>query len=167
MPKEFSPEERKEIQNRLCRGIAAGLSVAKACQADGMPHKDTIFEWLMDDEAFSDQYARARERRADARSERIDEISQEVKDGTLGANEARVIIEAEKWQAGKENYKRYGDKLDITGDLNVKLPDEQVESRLAHLLGKAGIAGLAGGEGTPEAAAKILQHVPRDGASET
>lgn len=132
-----------------------------------MPNKDTIFEWLMDDETFSDQYARARERRADARVERIDDIAEEVKAGTLGANEARVIIDAEKWQAGKENSKRYGDKLDLTGDFNVKLPDEQVESRLAHLLRKAGTLVALGGAGEAEGAPEVLRHVPRDGASET
>lgn len=132
-----------------------------------MPTKETIFQWLMDDEEFSDQYARARERRADARAERIDELADEVKTGVLGHLEARVIIDAEKWQAGKENSKRYGDKLDLTGDLNLKLPDEQVESRLAHLLRKAGTLVAVGGAGETEGPAQVLQHVPRDGASET
>lgn len=161
----YSPEQRKDIQGRVLRGIAAGLSVGKCCRQEGMPNKDTIFEWLMDDETFSDQYARARERRADARVERIDDIAEEVKAGTLGANEARVIIDAEKWQAGKENSKRYGDKLDLTGDFNVKLPDEQVESRLAHLLRKAGAIGALGGTGTPEGPAQVLEHVPGDGSA--
>lgn len=162
---QYTQEQRKEIGDRLCRGIAAGLSVAKCCAQDGMPSKETIFQWLMDDEELSDQYARARERRADARAERIDEITDEVKLGTLGANEARVIIDAEKWQAGKENSKRYGDKLDLTGDFNVKLPDEQVESRLAHLLRKAGAIGALGGTGTPEGPAQVLEHVPGDGSA--
>lgn len=162
----YSPDERKVIQDRVVRGIAAGLSVGKCCSQDGMPNKDTIFEWLMDDEAFSDQYARARERRADARVERIDDLTAEVKDGKLGANEARVIIDAEKWQAGKENSKRYGDKLDLTGDFNIKLPDEQIESRLAHILGKAGAVGLIGGTREAESAPQVLRDVPGDGASE-
>ena len=121
----------------------------------------------MDDEELSDQYARARERRADARAERIDEITDEVKLGTLGANEARVIIDAEKWQAGKENSKRYGDKLDLSGDFNVRLPDDQVEARIAHLLGKAGVAGLIGGAREAEGEAQVLRDVPGDGPPQT
>lgn len=163
----YSPEQRKDIQDHICRGVAAGLSIQKCCAQPNMPNKDTIFEWLMDDESFSDQYARARERRADARAERIDELADEVKSGTLGHLEARVIIDAEKWQAGKENSKRYGDKLDLTGDLSLKLPDEQVESRLAHLLRKAGTLVALGGAGEAEGAPEVLRHVPRDGASET
>lgn len=143
----YSEEEKKKIQARVVRGIAAGLSVAKCCAPSDMPNKNTIFEWLMDDPDFGDQYARARESRADARADRIDEIADEVKKGTLGANEARVIIDAEKWLAGKENSKRYGDKLDIGGDLTIKLPDDQVESRVAFLLGKARAAAASGGEG--------------------
>lgn len=112
-----------------------------------MPSKDTIFEWLMDDVEFSDQYARARERRADARSERIDDISAKVEAGELGPNEARVIIDAEKWQAGKENAKRYGDKLILDGDMTMRLSDDQLERRLTQLLGKAGAGAASGGEG--------------------
>jgi hypothetical protein len=118
-----------------------------------MPSKDTVFQWLMDDAEFSDQYARARERRADARAERIDDLCDDVKAGTLKPDAARVIIDAEKWQAGKENSKRYGDKLTLDGDMNLKLTDEQLESRLSHLLGKAGTHIAAGGAGAAEKAA--------------
>ena len=166
MPKLYSPQERKDIQDRVCRGSAAGLSVSKCCAQDGMVTKETVFQWLMDDEAFSDQYARAREARADARSDRIDDLAEEVKLGTLDHHAARVIIDAEKWQAGKENSKRYGDKLDLNGSLTVKLDDAQVESRLAHLIGKAGVAGLIGGTGTSEGPQEVLRDVPGDGASQ-
>lgn len=149
----YSPQERQEIYQRVCRGVVAGLSVAKCCAMPGMPSKDTVFQWLMDDAEFSDQYARARERRADARAERIDDLCDDVKAGTLKPDAARVIIDAEKWQAGKENSKRYGDKLTLDGDMNLKLTDEQLESRLSHLLGKAGTHIAAGGAGAAEKAA--------------
>ena len=146
----YTPEQRAEIAVRLCRGIAAGMSVSKCCAQDGMPSKETIFQWLMDDPELSDQYARARERRADARAERIDDICEKVETGTLGPNEARVIIDAEKWQAGKENSKRYGDRIQVDGDMTVRMPDDQLESRVAQLLGKAGAIGIAGGAGETE-----------------
>ena len=147
----YSEQERKQIQERVCNGIINKLSLAKICDQKGMPTKETIRVWLLEDADFSAQYARAREARADARSEYIDEIADEVRIGKLDPNAARVIIDAEKWQAGKENSKRYGDKLSLDGDLKVAIPDEQLDARLAHLIGKAGIAGLIGGEGAPEA----------------
>lgn len=111
MPAKYSDQERKQIQDGFCRLIASGMSAKKACQVKGMVAESTVFAWLYEDEAFSEQYARARERRADARAERIDAICDEVRSGELKADAARVIIDAEKWQAGKENAKRYGDKM--------------------------------------------------------
>jgi hypothetical protein len=58
-------------------------------------------------------YARAREHRADARADRIDEICDELHRGKLDPNAARVLIDAEKWQAGKEMPKRYGDRVEV------------------------------------------------------
>lgn len=149
----YSPEQRSVIYDRVCRGIACGLSLRKICDQDGMPDKNSVRLWLIDDADFYAQYARAREARADARSDRIDEIAEKVEDGELDANSARVIIDAEKWQAGKENSKRYGDKIQVDGEMTTKLSDDQLESRLAQFLGKAGIAGLIAGEGTPEGSA--------------
>ena len=161
----WDAENRKAAQDKFCRLIAEGLSIKKACAIDGTPPERTIFEWLYDDEEFSQQYARARERRADARAERIDDISERLDRGDLDHNQARVMIDAEKWQAGKENAKRYGDKLSLDGDFNIKLPDEQIESRLAFLIGKAGIAGSLGGTGAPEGETQVLQHVPGGGTA--
>lgn len=149
----YSDEQRKAIEDGFCRLIAAGLSIKKACKVEGMPAESTIFGWLYDSEDFSEQYARARERRADARAERIDEYCERVDSGELKADAARVIIDAEKWQAGKENSKRYGDRLQLDGDMNVKLTDQQLESRLALLLGKAGNNQSPSGERAPEEAA--------------
>lgn len=146
----FTPEQRADIYKRVCNGIANKLPLRKICEQEGMPTKETIRVWLLEDEDFSAQYARAREARADERSEFIDEITEEVRSGKLDPNAARVIIDAEKWQAGKENSKRYGDKLNLDGDLGLKVSDEQLESKLAFLLGKAGVVATLGGEGTPE-----------------
>lgn len=134
----YSPEEKARVQEGFCRLIAAGLSIRKACATEGMPADSTIYLWLYEDEVFSEQYARARERRADARSERIDDICADVKAGTLEPNAAKVIIDAEKWQAGKENAKRYGDRLQLDADITTTMSDAQLESRLSKLLGKAG-----------------------------
>ncbi len=133
--------------------ISAGLSIRKACAEDGMPTESTIFEWLYDDAEFSEQYAHARERRADARAERIDSIVEKTLTGEYKSDAARVAIDAEKWQAGKENSKRYGDKLQVEGDFNHRLPDDAIESRLAQLAGKAGVGFIARGDRATESEA--------------
>lgn len=144
----YSPEERALKQEGICRLIAAGLSIRKACAvSEDKIAESTVFKWLYEDADFSEQYARARERRADARAERIDDICDRVASGDLKPDAGRVIIDAEKWQAGKENSKRYGDRLQLDADMNVNMTDDQLDARLAKLLGKAGAAGASGGEG--------------------
>lgn len=149
----YSKEEREAICIKVIEGVSAGSSLRKVCKQDGMPSEGTIRLWTVDDAEFSAQYARAREARAEARTDEIDDIVDSVRTGAIGPNEARVMIDAHKWQAGKENPKRYGDKLTLDGDMNLKIPDDQLESRVALLLRKAGAAVAAGGEGTSEEAA--------------
>jgi hypothetical protein len=57
-------------------------------------------------------YARAREHRAEARADRIDDYIEQLLTGKLDANVARVAIDAEKWQASKEQPKRFGDRTE-------------------------------------------------------
>jgi hypothetical protein len=58
----------------------------------------------------------AREQRADARSDRVDEILDDLRAGKIDAPSARVLIEAELKLAAKENPGRYGDatQIDVT-----------------------------------------------------
>lgn len=159
----YSQEDKERVQRVICLEIAAGKSLKSILDGDpSMPNRDTVYEWLHDDAAFSDNYTRAREAQADYFADEISTIADTEPD----PNKARVRIDARKWAAGKLKPKVYGDKLDITGDLNIKLPDEQVESRLAHLLGKAGIAGLIGGTREAEGEAEVLRDVPGDRASQ-
>ena len=84
-----------------------------------MPAQSDVYKWLIETPKFSEMYARARETRADSRADRIDEIVGMVVSGELDPNAARVAIDAEKWLAGKEQPKRYGDKIDHTVDAAV------------------------------------------------
>lgn len=59
---------------------------------------------------------RAREARADARFEQVDEIMRKLEGGEIDHNQARVMLDGVKWQTGKEAPKRYGDRLELAGD---------------------------------------------------
>lgn len=115
---------------RLCVLIAQGDSIAKIGETEGMPDARTIFRWLAanaggdedDPASFRQQYMRARASRADARFERLDEIMQKVEDGRLDPAAARVMMDAIKWQSGKENAKRYGEKVQLADADGEKLP---------------------------------------------
>jgi hypothetical protein len=132
--------------------IAQGNSVAAACKEDGMPDQKTIFRWLATDdpegkigfEAFRQQYMRARELRADSRFERLDEIMEEVREKKLDPTAARVMMDAIKWQAGKENAKRYGESMTLKGDKDSPLEVRHVKQMTDEELLAVASGGLRG-----------------------
>jgi len=143
----YSPEEAQSIKDRVCLEITEGKSLRSICEADDMPAAETIRVWLIEDGEFSAQYTRAREEQADFYADEIIDIADTAKD----ANLARLQIDARKWKASKLQPKKYGDKIDLNHSGAIEhLTDEQLESKLAILLGKAGVGLLAGGSGTPE-----------------
>lgn len=124
----FNPE----VAERVCHRIATGMSIRAACAGDGFPAWRTFLRWLATDDvdngvesgtpsvkpysALRQQYARAREARADARFESLDNVLRDLKDGKLDAAAARVMLDAIKWQTGKENAKKYGEAVTVKGD---------------------------------------------------
>jgi hypothetical protein len=148
----FTPE----LGERICARIAQGDSVRKACRGDGYPTWRTFMRWLATQDpepvpgteegprpfdALRQQYARAREIRADARFERIDNVVHDMRQGKINDRQARVEIDALKWQAGKENGRRYGEAVTLRGD-----KDNPVEvRRTARDLSDADLAAIAQG----------------------
>lgn len=122
------------------------MSLRDICAIEGMPAEGTVYRWLQEYPEFGEMYAHAREERSHLAAEDIIHIADTEED----PNKARVRIDARKWYAAKINRKDYGDSLDLGGDLNIKLTDDQLELRLAHLIGKAGTAVASGREGTQE-----------------
>lgn len=158
----------QETADVICERIANGESLRLICDDDDMPDKATVFRWLKAEQDFCDQYARAREAQADTLFDEILHISNTPvvgektktdKDGNVETSTGDMIehrrlqIETRKWMAGKLKPKKYGEKLDlnVSGSLETA-SEEQIDARIAQLLGKAGTHGAAGGAGTPEEA---------------
>lgn len=138
----FSLEEAAKAKNAICERIANGESLRAICDDEGMPAKSTVCLWLIEDKAFSDQYARAREAQADALFDDILSIADDGANDWMerknadGANigwmengealrRSQLRIEARKWMAGKLQPKKYSDKLQVdqtvTGELTHKV----------------------------------------------
>ena len=117
------PEKRIEYSQKwadlICDLVIDGKSLRTICLADDMPSRSAVMKWLIDHEDFADQYARAREAQQDTYAEEIIHIADTEKD----SNKARVMIDARKWHAGKLAPKKYGDKLSLDADLNLKADD--------------------------------------------
>lgn len=112
----------KEVQDLICEQIADGKSLRSICSEDGMPNKSTVFRALESDEAFRDQYARAREAQADTM---FDEIMSIADDDTEDVNRSRLKVDARRWAAGKLRPKVYGEKLDLNHSGSVRF--EKIE----------------------------------------
>ena len=143
-----------EIADKICEEIAtSSKSLKSICSVEGMPAVRTVLSWLSKgnkDDAepflkdFVHQYARAREEQADFLAEEILEIAddgsndlmtivkgdasyeQENKEVT---NRSKLRVEARKWIASKLKPKKYGDKLDLGGEVQqtivVKFQDDE------------------------------------------
>lgn len=148
-PTTWTKEKKAQIQEVICREIATGRALIEICEDDGMPGYSTVLTWRSEDAAFQEMYAHAREEQADWHAEQIILIA----DNEPDPNKARVRIDARKWAASKLRPKVYGERINLDADVSVRIPDEQIESRLAFLLGKAGVAVSARGEREADGAA--------------
>ena len=123
----------EEVADAICEGIADGRSLRSICADEGMPNKATVFRWLAVNDAFRDQYARARDAQADALFDEILDIADDASNDWMERNgdgpegwilngehvqRSRVRIDARKWMAGKLRPKKYGEKLELSGDPN-------------------------------------------------
>ena len=98
-----------ELAVEICRRVADGRSLRSVCRDEDMPNADTVNEWRINRAEFSEQYARARERRAEVLADEILDIADNAEDAQI----ARLQVDARKWAASKLDPKRYGDRLDI------------------------------------------------------
>jgi hypothetical protein len=118
-----------------------------------MPDRATVYRWLLEQPAFCDKYARAREEQADTLADEIIAIADEspeineVRDKNGDVIDIKIDsgyvayqkqrIEARKWTAMKLKPKKYGDKLELAGDPNNPLKVEvqsEADTYLAALL---------------------------------
>jgi hypothetical protein len=101
------------VADELCQRVAVREPLHKVCADPRMPCEVTVYKWRQQFPEFAKKYARAREARAESRADRIDQYIDDVKAGTLDPNQARVMIDAEKWQSSKEQPKRFGDRVEL------------------------------------------------------
>lgn len=124
---------RQDIADEICNLLIGGQSLRTICKSDAMPAQSRVYQWLASNDAFREQYAHARELQADAIFDECldiaDEASNDFKVNADGAvtvdhdavNRARLKIDTRKWMAGKLRPKKYGEKLELSGDADSPL----------------------------------------------
>ncbi len=119
-PKKGRPSLYTEaLAAKICRRLAEGESLRAICADKAMPAISTVMGWLFNGkhEDFSEQYTRARQAQAEFQADEIIEIADAAEHGASEAVQAaRLRVDARKWIAAKLLPKRYGDKLQHTGE---------------------------------------------------
>lgn len=128
-------EYTKEIADEICERIAEGESLRRICLSEHLPNRKTIFHWLLNDThpGFCDQYRMARDMQAENFADEMNDIADDGSNDYMenvddqGAvigyklngehiNRSRLRIDTRKWIASKLKPKKYGDKIELSGD---------------------------------------------------
>jgi len=115
-------EDRAKISALVLEGMRSGLSAFKACQIAGVP-QSTFSRWVDDDATLAENYARAREALIEKMANELLEIADTPVGSTdSGATDSgavqkqRLQVDTRKWLLSKLAPKKYGDKLEVSGD---------------------------------------------------
>jgi hypothetical protein len=115
-------EDRAIISQAVLDGMRNGLSALKACQAAGV-HQSTFNDWLNDDAKLAAEYARAREDLIELMAQEVLELSDSdvglLPDGKkdwAAVQKHKLQVDTRKWLLSKLAPKKYGDKIEVTGD---------------------------------------------------
>jgi hypothetical protein len=140
-------EYNQHIALVICTRIAEGDSLREIVKSEGMPDRSTVYDWLLRHPEFADQYARAREEQADTLADEIVAIADEppevvpIIDKRTGELIEHKLdnaylqwqknrIDARKWTAMKLKPRKYGEKVELTGDKDNPLHiNAQVEAK--------------------------------------
>ncbi len=132
----------KKMATSICNQLVKGESLRKICEKPAMPSISTVMRWLGADKDFREQYACAREAQADRMAEEILQIADDGKNDKYideHGNErtdqdvvarSRLRVDARKWLASKMAPKKYGDKLEVSGDPAAPVLFERIERRI-------------------------------------
>lgn len=129
----------QEIADSICARLSKGEPLAVICRDEGMPGVQTVSDWKLVHTNFSVGIARAREEGFDAIAAECLEIANTPLEGVetstkLGITEEKrgdmlghrkLQIETRLKLLAKWDPKRYGDRLELTGD-----PERPMQSTL-------------------------------------
>ncbi len=144
-PRPSKYENKADICALVLSGMRGGLSAFKACEAAGVP-QSTFNLWLGMDAELAAEYARAREdlieRIANETMAIADQAFTEIEEQELNAKgepvvvkrkvavdvqRAKLQVDTRKWLLSKLAPKKYGDKLELTGDPDRPLAIQKIE----------------------------------------
>lgn len=114
------------ILSRITEGESVRDILPVKDRPENLPHRDTFYTWLKEDEQLADQYARASDERAVKIFEEMFEIADDGRNDWMeiidrdgecigwrvngeAVQRSKLRIDTRKWSLSKMNPKKYGD----------------------------------------------------------
>lgn len=115
----------------ICEEIAKGDNIRKILDRNpAYPKWDCFRKAKSENEDFNALYVKALQDKAEMEVCDMDDVCEELKNGTLDPASANVIIQTKKWKCAKFYPKMYGEKMDVTSggeklrSINVQITDD-------------------------------------------
>ena len=136
------PTKPERDKNAICQavlqGMRDGLSAFKACQEAKVP-QSTFNRWVDADAKLAEDYAHAREDLIERMANEVLELSDEDvglqldgKRDWAAVQKHKLQVDTRKWLLSKLAPKKYGDKIEVSGD-----PTNPLGQRIERVIVKA------------------------------
>ena len=133
MRKSKYSDTKAEICAKVLEGMESGMSAFKSCAAAGVK-QSTFNVWLNEDDELAANYARAREDLLERMAQEVIDLSdKEVPETGDGKKDWQAIqkhklqVDTRKWLLSKLAPRKYGDKLELSGDPDRPLAIQKIE----------------------------------------
>lgn len=110
----------QKIADEICTRIAGGESLRAICIDEHLPEKSSVLLWVVTgrlidgtERQFSDQYHDAREAAGYSHADEALGLRNELREGSLDPQSAKVILDALKWGAERMAPKRHSQRQEI------------------------------------------------------
>ena len=128
MPYIYTPELQAALKERIVE-LLYDMPPLRMLEQEGMPSRMQWYRWMEADETFGIRCARAREEYAEKLFDGMASLEDDVLDGTLDAQAAKVVISSRQWRAEKLKPRKFGTRVDLnhTGTVNVSLTPTEAD----------------------------------------
>lgn len=124
-----------KIAEDICFRLAEGQSMREICRDPDMPSQSMVYRWLSQKENFREQYTRAKEAGIEVLAEDILDIADNASNDWMDRNDSdnpgftvnmehiqrsKLRIESRKWLLSKMVPKKYGDRMQHSGEITEK-----------------------------------------------
>ena len=111
-----------KLCEEICDEIANGKNIIKILESkEEYPSWPTFRRWKNEHDELRTLYVNSQQDKGIALENEIDDTMQLVKEGTIDASTANVLIQTLKWKMAKFYPKMFGDKIEVDQNTNHKI----------------------------------------------